>query len=57
MNSEMSEDLHDDIDELAADVEETIKRGKEINQQFEGVFDPSYRRMEEADVEDVNIFS
>lgn len=50
MNSEMT----DEIDEIAREIEATIQTGKEINEEFEGVFDSKYRRMNEA--ESVDIF-
>lgn len=42
------EDLHDEIDELAEQVEGTIAESKRVNRMYEGVFDSKYRRMEEA---------
>lgn len=48
--------LDDEIDELAGDIEQLIKEGKEVNEEFEGVFDPKHRRMEEAEVSDMSLF-
>lgn len=40
----------DSVDELAAEVEELIAENTETLEKFDGVFDPKYRRMEEAQV-------
>lgn len=43
-------DTEDSIDELAEEVEQLIAENKETLEKFDGVFDPKYRRMEEAQV-------
>lgn len=53
---ENNDTLDEEIDELASDIENLIKHGKEINEKFEGVFDHKYRRMQEAEVSDVSLF-
>ncbi|UBF21432.1 hypothetical protein HRTV-21_gp66 [Halorubrum virus HRTV-21] len=39
------QDLHDEIDALAIEIERSIQKAKETNERFEGVFDPKYRTM------------
>jgi hypothetical protein len=39
------EDLHDEIDELALQIERSIQEAKETNAEYEGVFDPKWREM------------
>jgi len=53
----MSETVDNEIDELAAEIEMLIKKGKEVNEEFEGEFDPKYRRMKEAQAKTGHLFS
>lgn len=42
------EEIDEAIDELAAEIQQSIEKAKETNERYDGVFDPKYRRMEEA---------
>lgn len=54
----MTDDTLDEkIDELAVQIEQSIAEAKAVNEEYDGVFDPKYRRMEEADVSAQNLFS
>ncbi|UBF19772.1 hypothetical protein HRTV-22_gp64 [Halorubrum virus HRTV-22] len=45
MNEDEDQDLHDEIDALALEIERSIKIAKERNKKWEGVFDPQPRVM------------
>lgn len=40
-------DLHDEIDELAVEIEQQIQRAKRVNEEYQDQFDPKYRMMEQ----------
>jgi len=50
------ETLHDEIDELAAKVTTVISDTSDTLDKYEGVFDPKYRRMNEADLTSMDLF-
>jgi hypothetical protein len=43
--SKDDQDLHDEIDALAIEIERSIREFRETNEKWEGVFDPQPRRM------------
>lgn len=49
-------DLHDEIDELALEIEQKKTEFRENREDWDGVFDGKYRRMEEADVDPASLF-
>lgn len=46
----MSNNDLDEVDRLAAKIEETIAEAESINEEFADVFDPQYRRRQETTV-------
>lgn len=48
--------LDEEIDALAEDIESRIAQGEEILNEFDGEFDPKYRRMAEAKVNPAELF-
>ena len=44
--SQQHQDLHDEIDALALEIERAIKVAKKRNEKWEGVFDPEPRVMQ-----------
>jgi hypothetical protein len=55
--TEEPQDIENGIDELAVQIERSIENAKEVNEKFDGVFDPKHRRMEEANVSPAQLFS
>ncbi|WP_186310957.1 hypothetical protein [Halorubrum depositum] len=45
MTDEEDQDLHDEIDALALEIERSIVEFRETNKKWEGVFDPTPRHM------------
>mgnify|MGYP000306641978 CR=1 FL=1 len=45
MTEDEDQDLHDEIDALALEIERAIQKAKETNAKYEGVFDPKWRTM------------
>ncbi len=51
------EDLHDEIDELAGEIECSIAEAEQTNEKYDEMFDSKHRRMATANVNVEKLFS